>query len=154
MGHDMSEKSFEALVTTLISDGERSGRLAPGTGLAVSVVRGGDVAYQGAFGLRDRAQRLPVTTRTVFEVGSLTKSMTAAALVQAHERRQLDLDEPLAAKQVLQLRGPHAADVTLTDVLSHRTGLPAHDCLWYFGGYSTRELASRVAHLEPVPLQA
>jgi CubicO group peptidase (beta-lactamase class C family) len=151
MGHDVSARSVEDIARALVSACESSGRLVPETGIAVSVVHDGDVAYQGAFGLRDRARRLPVTPRTVFEIGSLTKSMTVAALVQAQERGELDLDEPLAAKGPLQLGGPHASEVTLTDVLSHRTGLPAHDCLWYFGGYSTRELAARIARLQPVP---
>ena len=151
MTREISSGALEEMVTALIGAEERSGRLASETGIAVSVVHDGAVAYEGAFGLRDRARRLPVTGNTIFDVGSLTKSITAAALVQAHERKKLDLDAALAAKGFLDLRGPHSAEVTLADLLSHQTGLPAHDCLWYFGGYSTRELRARVARLEPIP---
>lgn len=143
--------SLDQAVREFVSREIAEGRLAPQTGIAVSVVRKGHVAYESAFGLRDRARALPVTTKTMFDIGSLSKSVTAAALLQLHERERLDIHEPLRARNLIELRGAHSATVDLADILSHRAGLPAHDCLWYFGGYSTQELASRLAHLEPVP---
>jgi CubicO group peptidase (beta-lactamase class C family) len=150
-GLQMDRQSFEDLAARLIVAGEAVGLVARDTGIAASVIRGGRLAYEGAFGLRDRARNLPVTTKTIFDVGSLTKSMTAAVLLQAHERNKLDIDEPLEAAGVVRLPGPAASQATLADVLAHRTALPAHDFLWYFGGYTTNELAGRVARLDPVP---
>ena len=121
----VSARILEDVVKGALEQGARSGRLAAGTGLAVAVIEKGEVAYQGAFGLRDRARNLPVTTRTVFDVGSLTKSMTAAAFVTAAQQGALDLDEPLINRRTLALRGPASGQVSLSDVLAHRVGLPS-----------------------------
>ncbi|HVJ94494.1 MAG TPA: serine hydrolase domain-containing protein [Labilithrix sp.] len=148
----ITRSELERIVAELVERAEQSGNLPKRTGGAVAVVQDADVVYQGTFGLRDRARGLAVTSKTVFDVGSLTKTMTSSALMLAHERGKLDLDQPLRARtRVLQLRDPEAADLSLADVLSHRVGLPAHDFLWYFGGHATRELASRLRHLESVP---
>lgn len=143
------EGAIERVVRDVVAESEASSILAPQTGIAVAVVASGDVAYQGVFGLRDRAGALPVTPRTAFEVGSLTKSMTAAAFVKLAETRRVDLHAPLGGGSGgLGLPGAASAEVTLADILSHRTGLPAHDLLWYLGNYSPRELAARLEHLD------
>ena len=101
----MTASALERIVGELGERAEQSGSLPRQTGGSVAVVQGADVVYQGSFGLRDRARGLAVTTKTLFEVGSLTKTMSAAALVNAHEQGKLDLDEPLRARtRCLQLR--------------------------------------------------
>ncbi len=148
----MTAKLTESFIQERIGCAERAGRLDPGAGLAVAVVRDGGVVYQGAFGLRDRARNVAMTTTTLFETGSLTKTMTAALFVKAHEEGRLALDEPLAARSTrFRLPGTDAARVSIADVLSHRTGMAAHDLIWYLGGYTTSELANRLVRLEPVP---
>lgn len=144
----VTEPNLDAIARAVLEREERSGRLAPSTGLALAVVRGGELSFRATFGHRDRARALPVTPRTVFDVGSLTKSMTAAALHRARVQGRLDLDEPLRARGLFEVPSEEA---TLADVLSHRTGMPGHDLLWYLGDLSARELARRVARLAPVP---
>ena len=49
-------------------------------GLALAAVRDGEVVLQEVYGLRDLARSLPVTPRTLFALGSVTKTLTASGL--------------------------------------------------------------------------
>src|ERR1700744_4374470 len=51
-------------------------------GAAVMVIAHGRISYVAAFGLRDVAHELPVQTDSFFEIGSITKQFTAAAIPQ------------------------------------------------------------------------
>ncbi|WMJ69226.1 serine hydrolase domain-containing protein [Stenotrophomonas sp. 24(2023)] len=95
-------------------------------GAALAVIQDGQQVYARAYGLRDRERRLPVRTDTPFEIGSITKQFTAAAIVQLQEAGKLKLDDTLATYVP---DAPHAGAVTLRQLLSHTSGL--HE---YFDG--------------------
>lgn len=147
----LGRHALERVFGEVVSASEASSELTPDTGMAVAVVAHGAVVYQGVLGLRDRARGLAVTPDTAFEVGSLTKSLTAAALVKLAEDGRIDLHEPLRTKGLVPLAGRAGAEATLADVLSHRTGAPGHDLLWYLGRYTSQELVARQAHLDLLP---
>ena len=66
----------------------------PAVGLAIGIVgRNGMTAFHGE-GFADLASRAPVTDRTVFRIGSLTKTFTAVAVAQLWEQGAIDLDRP------------------------------------------------------------
>jgi CubicO group peptidase (beta-lactamase class C family) len=119
----------------------------------VAVVDASGTRYQGTFGLRDRERRLPVTAQTSFNVASLTKSFTVAALLEACAERGVDIDSPIADRgEVFVLRNSDVTQcLSIADVLSHRTGLPSHDFLWYTGGLDAADLRGRLQYLELVP---
>jgi len=145
--------TFQERVLELLTQYEASGVLAPGTGIAISIVERGTDPFLGTYGFRERDRSLPVTPHTLFEIGSLTKAFTAAALLVASEQGRIDLNHPINASQLLLTLsdGDVSRQFTIADVLSHRTGLPANDLLWYFGGIEAEDLVARVAHLELVP---
>lgn len=95
-------------------------------GATVLVLQHDRQVYARAYGQRDMEQRLAVRTDTPFEIGSITKQFTAAAIVQLQEAGKLKLDDPLARYLP---DAPHAHEVTLRQLLSHTSGL--HD---YFDG--------------------
>ncbi len=67
----------------------------PVAGLTVAVVRGGAPVWLQAYGLADVGRRVTVDEHTVFRIGSITKTMTAVAVMQLVERGLLDLDAPV-----------------------------------------------------------
>jgi CubicO group peptidase (beta-lactamase class C family) len=109
----------------------------PGT--AVAVVKEGQVVLLEAYGLRDLEAKLPVTPRTIFPIASITKSFTVAALASLAADGKLDWDKPVHE----MLPGFRLYDdvatlrVTPRDLVTHRTGLPRHDAMWYMAGTST-----------------
>jgi serine beta-lactamase-like protein LACTB, mitochondrial len=81
---------------------EESGRLAHALlleenlpGLSVAVARDGEIVWTEGFGWADLEDRKPVTPRTQFRLGSVSKTLTAAAIALLHERGRIDLDAPV-----------------------------------------------------------
>ena len=97
-------------------------------GLAFAIVRDDKVVYVTTQGMRDIEQKLPVTADTVFPIGSCTKAFTSMAIALAADRGLLTLDDhPRKFLPYFHMADPEAdAQVTLRDMLSHRTGLKAN----------------------------
>jgi CubicO group peptidase (beta-lactamase class C family) len=140
---------FDELVLEAITREVEGGALPPDAGIAVAVVAGGRVVHRGAYGLRERDRALPVTPRTTFELCSLTKAFTAAGLAMAAEAGTLDLDRPINASSSLLALSDEALtrEVTVADILSHRTGVAASDLLWYFGQTKRGGVRAAIEHL-------
>ncbi len=64
-------------------------------GLAISVAVDGRVVYAEGFGYADLEQRVPAWPGTRFRIGSISKPLTAVALMQLVEQRKIDLDAPV-----------------------------------------------------------
>lgn len=137
-----------AAVDTILADALASWR-APG--LAVAVVRDDSILYLKGTGVRETGRPEPVTADTLFGIGSCTKAFTAAALGILVDEHRASWDDPVR-KHIpsFRLRDPLAdRDVTLRDLLCHRTGLARHDLLWHWAPWSVAESVRRMAFLEP-----
>lgn len=120
-------------------------------GMGVAVVAQGEVIYARGFGFRDLEGRKPMTADTLFAIGSTTKAMTATLLGMLVDDGKLKWDEPVVRYlPEFRLADPAiTARVTPRDLLTHRTGLPRHDMVWYNNQTATREeIIGRLAHLE------
>ncbi len=92
-------------------------------GAVLAIVKNGRIVYRKAYGFRDREHRLDADVDTLYEIGSITKQFTAAAILQLQEHGKLDIDDKLA-KYLPD--APHAREVTLRQLLSHTSGLPEY----------------------------
>jgi CubicO group peptidase (beta-lactamase class C family) len=119
-------------------------------GLAVAVVRDDRVIHEGVYGTTDGPNKAPITRQTLFGIGSVTKSMTVAVLQTLVEEGKLDWDRPVRDfAPDFRLRDPViTGQVTLRDLVSHRTGLPRHDALWFRSSLSRPELFQRLRYLD------
>src|SRR5262249_50908395 len=101
-------------------------------------------------GYRDIENKLPVTAKTEFPIGSITKSFTALAFAILKDEGKVDWDEPVRTYlPQFQLNDPVASDrATPRDLFSHRTGLPRHDLVWYSSDFSREALISRERYLK------
>ncbi len=61
-------------------------------GISVAVVQDGELAWAEAFGMSDLENFVPATSSTLFRLGSISKPITATAILQLSERGKLDLD--------------------------------------------------------------
>ena len=121
-------------------------------GFAVAVVEKNKIIYAKGFGYRNYEKKLPVTTNTLFAIGSCTKAFTASIIGLLQQESKLDIDQP--AHQYLPELNFYSADltntVTLRDMMSHRTGLPRHDFSWYLFPTESRDsLYRRIQYLQP-----
>jgi CubicO group peptidase (beta-lactamase class C family) len=121
-------------------------------GLAVGIVVEGEVVYAKGFGQRDIEEDLPVTTKTLFAIGSCTKAFTTFLMGTLVDEGKLEWDKPVAAfLPGFKLYDEYAtAHITPRDMVSHRSGLPRHDLVWYNNLTTSREeLVRRLRYLEP-----
>jgi len=91
-------------------------------GATIAIIRDGHLDYAQAYGWRDVEHHLPMRVDTHFEIGSITKQFTVAALLQLRAAGKLDIDATLATYLPT---APHAGEVTLRQLMSHTSGL--HD---------------------------
>lgn len=121
----------------------------PGT--AIAVVAGGELVYAEGFGHRNIAEKLPMTPDSLFAIGSTTKAMTATVLGMLADEGKLDWDEPLV-RYLPEFRLADdlvTARVTPRDLVTHQTGMPRHDMVWYNNNEGTRsDIIARLEHLE------
>ena len=120
-------------------------------GLALAVVQRGQVIYAKGYGLRDREAKAPVTPRTKFAIGSVSKSFTVTGLAAQVAAGKLDWDRPVRDYLPgFRMWDASATDrMTTRDLVTHRSGLPRHDLLWGRGVYSRQQLFDRLRWLEP-----
>ncbi|PYE34273.1 CubicO group peptidase (beta-lactamase class C family) [Idiomarina fontislapidosi] len=90
-------------------------------GVAVTVMRAGQTVHISTHGMANLSHEIPVTTQTVFEIASLTKQMTALAVMTLVEEERLSLDDRLV--EWID-DAPSAWDkITVAQLLSHTAGL-------------------------------
>jgi len=95
-------------------------------GVALALIKDGGVVLERGYGFRDLAASAPVTTATLFNIGSISKSFTALGVAQLVDHQQADLDAPVVRYiPDLRLSDPRIADgMTLRQLLSHASGFP------------------------------
>ncbi|SEW39907.1 serine hydrolase [Chitinophaga arvensicola] len=131
---------------------------AHAAGFAVAVVEKDKVIYSRGFGYRDVAKQLPVTAHTQFAIGSCTKAFTSALLGNLRKQGKVDFDKP--ATTYLPALNFSDADlnnqVTLRDMMCHRTGFSRYDLAWYLFASDSRDtLLQRMHFMKPnAPLRA
>ena len=145
------EKRLQDVVATLrhLADSLRQKRMMPGLGFGI--VKDGKILLADGFGYRDPDKKLPVTANTLFAIGSSSKAFTAAGLAILADRGQLEWDKPLIHYLPdFKLYDDFATrEMTPTDLVCHRSGLPRHDLMWYGSPLSRKEIYERLRYLPP-----
>lgn len=94
-------------------------------GMSVTVIKNEGISYSGGFGIRDVARNLPVNDSTIYRIASISKMITAIALMQLYDRGQVNLDADISTYLGYQLRNPYFPDDVLTvrKFISHTASL-------------------------------
>ena len=121
-------------------------------GVAVAVLRDGKLVFAKGYGRANLELAAPVSTKTVFRIGSLTKQFTAAGVLLLAEQGKLKIDDKLS----LYLPNfPRANEVTLRDLLDHTSGIhnftegPVIDKI-STSGATVKELVADIAGQSPL----
>lgn len=120
-------------------------------GVAIAIVHQGRLVYLKGVGVKELGKSESMTADTVFPLASCSKTLTATALAMVVDDGKLKWDDPVRKHLPwFKLADPLAdANVTLRDLLTHRTGLGAHDRLWFRTPLTMEERVRRLAFLEP-----
>jgi CubicO group peptidase (beta-lactamase class C family) len=116
----MSAERLEAAVQAAyrwVDEGEIGGGV-------LTVIRHGRLVLHEAFGWADLDERTPMTTDHIFLSASMTKPLTGTAVLRLHEAGRVELDAP-AVRYVPEFDAPDTQEITVRQLLTHTSGLPA-----------------------------
>ena len=122
-------------------------------GMSVAVVTKDEVLFQQGFGVTAVDQGQAVDEHTLFAIASTTKAMVAAGILMLVDEDKLSLDDPVTRYiPELHFENPMLTQqVTVRDLLAHRTGLPGTD-FWMF--FQNMPLDEQIPRLQKVPSEA
>ena len=120
-------------------------------GAAVAVVQGDKVILLKGYGYRDLEKQLPVTPNTLFAIGSITKSFTVSTMGMEMDEGKVDWDKPVRDYlPAFKMYDPVLTEqMMIRDLITHRSGLPRHDMVWYSSDFSREDIIRRLQFLEP-----
>lgn len=111
------------------------GRVA---GVAVAVIRGADTLLLKSYGKGDLEWDVPLSEDAVFEIGSVTKQFTAAAVLKLRDEGKIDLDADLTEYLPdYPTRGHH---IPVRRLLNHTSGIKGYTEMDAFEDIATRSL--------------
>lgn len=149
-----SEADSMALEATLgrlrlFADSARKIWKVPGLGIAI--IKDGKIVLSEGFGYRSLKDSLKVTAQTLFAIGSSTKAFTTMALGMLVDSGLIDWDKPVRSYlPTFKMKDQFANErITPRDLVTHRSGLPRHDLMWYNSPLSRKELIDAIQYLEP-----
>ena len=144
----MTDKEF---FEGLYARAEAGLKLWESPSVSLGVIKDGKVVFCDGFGLRDVENNLPSTGDTLYQIGSCSKAFTCALAAKLCDEGKLDWDTPIK-KYVPEVDFYDAyvdQNVTVRDLVSHRTGLPRHEYSWYGTNFNKAELVQNIRYLEP-----
>lgn len=124
-------------------------------GIAVAIVKDGQIVLERGYGVRELGKPAPVQANTLFAIASNTKAFTAASLSILADEGKLSLDDKVIEHLPwFRMSDPYVTnEMRVRDLLAHRSGLSlgAGDLLyWPTTSYTTEEVVQRLAK---VPLK-
>jgi CubicO group peptidase (beta-lactamase class C family) len=121
---------------------------APGG--AIAIVKDDKVVYVKGYGLKELAGTEPVTADTLFQIASTSKAFTSTAMAMLVDDQKVAWDDPVRKHiAYFRLADPCAeSQVTLRDIVSHRTGLSRHDELWDNSPLSREEVVRSIGSVK------
>ncbi len=121
-GNPALEEKLAGIVDSYLKDRE-----IPGGQLAL--LKEGQVVFSRAFGMADRDKKVAVTPRTLFRIASVSKPLTAAAILVLAEEGKLSLDAKMLDVLMVDIflpegkkMDPRVKDITLRHLLQHTAG--------------------------------
>ena len=121
-------------------------------GFSVAIVQNDTIIYSRGFGYRDEKNKIKADENTLYPIGSTSKAFTVALLGIMEEEKGLRFtDSPKKYLPELEFYNDELnTQVTILDMVSHRTGLPRHDFSWYlFPTENKDSLLARVKYQKP-----
>ncbi len=97
-------------------------------GLSIALVDGDELVWAEGFGFADIKKKRKATAGTIYRIGSISKPITATAVMQMAQNGLIDIDKPLQTYlpefSILSRFNATAKDVTIRNILTHHSGLP------------------------------
>src|SRR5438445_9001544 len=119
-------------------------------GVAIAVVKDGKVVVVRGYGVRELGKAETIDENTIFDAASLTKSFTVAAIASLVDEKKMSWDDPVKRYiPTIEFPDPYlTANITMRDLLCHRTGVRATNSAWYFTNINRSQLLGLIKNME------
>ena len=120
-------------------------------GLAIAIVKDDRIVMAKGYGVRKLGDPTMVNERTLFAIGSSSKAFTSASIAMLVDEGKLKWDDRVTKYlPEFELYDPYVTrELTVRDLLCHRSGLERGDFLWYGSEYDRDEILRRTRYLKP-----
>src|SRR6195256_1111101 len=120
-------------------------------GIGVGIVVNDKLVFAKGYGYRDYEKKLPFTPTTLFQIASNSKLFTAVSAGMLVEEGKLTWDKPVreSVPTIQFFNDQLNNNVTLRDMLAHRTGVTRPDRIWFRSPFTRKELFEKLKYLEP-----
>jgi CubicO group peptidase (beta-lactamase class C family) len=120
-------------------------------GIGVGIVVNDKLVFAKGYGFRDYEKKLPFTPTTLCPIASNSKLFTAVSAGMLVEEGKLTWDKPVreSVPTIQFFNDQLNNNVSLRDMLSHRTGVTRHDLIWFKSAFTREELFGKLKYLEP-----
>ncbi len=109
-------------------------------GCALGVYRNGAMAYAKGYGFANLENEVPITPRTVFDIGSTSKQFTAFAILLLEQQGKLSLDDDV--RKFLPELPDYGKTITLRHLITHTSGLRDYTALFVMAGQAEQNLTT------------
>jgi CubicO group peptidase (beta-lactamase class C family)/D-alanyl-D-alanine dipeptidase len=121
--------------------------------MSIALIDDQSIVWAQGFGFEDAQKKMPATAHTVYRVGSVCKLFTDIAVMQMVERGRLDLDAPVAHYLAgFAPRNSFGGDITLRELMSHRSGLVREPPVGHYFDDSAPSLRATIESLNQTSL--
>ena len=114
---------------------------------SVLVAEDGKIIYKAAFGMANREWNIPNTTETKFMIGSVSKPLTATLMLIQVQKGLISLDKTIS-DYLPEFSKKPAAKVTISQLLSHTSGIPNYDIIKDFFPRISRQNFTREEYVK------
>ncbi len=120
-------------------------------GVSLVIVKDDKIIYLKGLGYKDLENKVPVTPDTQFAIGSATKAFTALSVLMSMDEGKLSLeDSPKKYLPYFKMYDPDTdKNITIRDLLGHRSGLTRTDLAMITGKLTRAELIQVAAQAKP-----
>lgn len=131
--------------------------------VSIALINNGRIEWARAYGVLDAASQLPATPASLFQAGSISKSISALCALHPVEQSKLSLDSPangqLSSWKIPDNHFIQQSPVTLRGLLNHSAGMNVHGFYGYAQGQPVPTLLQVLdgvapANSEPVRVEA
>lgn len=121
-------------------------------GVAIAIVKDDSIVFSKGFGVLKIGEPGLVNEHTIFAIGSCTKAFTAASLSLLVDEGKVNWDDKVVSLlSEFKLSDPYLTkELTIRDLLSHRSGLEPCNGLWYGTFLDRQELLYRMRYIKPM----
>jgi CubicO group peptidase (beta-lactamase class C family) len=120
-------------------------------GVAIAIVKDDQIVLARGYGVREVGEAALVDEQTLFAIGSSSKAFTAASIAILVDQGKVKWDDPVTKYLPgFEMYDPYVTrELTVRDLLTHRSGLQRGDFLWYGSEIDRDEILRRARFLKP-----